>query len=460
MRTLEQIIPKGTTNEEFLAMCSLDPAYFGEHVFGLQIMPFHKEWFDLIQKNQRVAIVAPRGSGKTTILGVVYPLWMSFFQNKKQIMIISSNLDNSTKVLEQIKIAIEDNELLSALIPTFKQLTWSKTEINTSTKCKIYCKPYTSGIRGSHVDYCNLDESSLFGDKAIFYQAISPIVNAKKGKIVLIGTPQMETDLLMEVMSSGHYVSKSYKIYDEKGQSIWPERFSKKELGRIKEEIGEAAFAKEYLVDPTSAFGDMAFNPNRVADSLDKNMTFTINPSGENYLGVDLGISTSASWTAVTVVEKTPEEKYLVRFIYMMRGIAPDIQADKIAEYAKAYNAKSILVDQSGFGIDVIKNLRLQGLKAEGQEFQSQARMGLMTTLITLFENGKIIIPYSTDDSTTFGLINKLIKQLNGFTIETTNMGIPTYKSHTKNDDLVMSLSLACKAAVQQRRFLDYMAVG
>ena len=170
MRTLEQIIPEGMSLEEFLLRCRTDFKFWCERVIqtpenhekGLIIKPFHLEWFRAFYKKERSCIIAPRGSGKTEILGVAFSLWIAFFNQFQEFLIISRTMEQSTKLLERIKLTIQENELLRKLVPKKFELAWSKTEINTSTRCKIFCKPYTEAVRGVHVDYVLLDEASTY----------------------------------------------------------------------------------------------------------------------------------------------------------------------------------------------------------------------------------------------------------------------------------------------------------
>ena len=160
MRTQEEIL-QGEQLHTFLMKCSMDFKLWcnrviqdpTDHSKGLSIQPFHMEWFNSVHTKPRSCIRAPREHGKTLLLGAAYPLWVVFFNQFKEILIVSNTLEQSTKVLEVIKETIRQNKLLDKLIPVDKDATWSKTEIHTSTRCKIFCKPNNDNIRGSHVNY-------------------------------------------------------------------------------------------------------------------------------------------------------------------------------------------------------------------------------------------------------------------------------------------------------------------
>ena len=154
MRTLKEIT-KGMSIETIRFLGQFDPAFWIERVLGYMVKDFHKEWIDLFFKHDRLCIIAPTGHGKTAIFGVALPLYLACYKRNQQILIISNVLEQSTKILERIKAEITGNEYLRFLEPEEKmQFTWTKTEINTSTGCKIFCKPYTANVRSYHVNYC------------------------------------------------------------------------------------------------------------------------------------------------------------------------------------------------------------------------------------------------------------------------------------------------------------------
>jgi len=63
----------------------------------------------MIQKNKRVAIMAPTGFGKTEILGRAFCLWTAFIEQDKEMCIVSKTLPQARKVLSEIRECIESN---------------------------------------------------------------------------------------------------------------------------------------------------------------------------------------------------------------------------------------------------------------------------------------------------------------------------------------------------------------
>ena len=78
MRTKEEIL-KGRDKVDFMLDCLVSFKFFCEEFLGMKdfggIHKFQEDWFNAIQKYDRVVIEAPSGFSKTEIMGVVYPLW-------------------------------------------------------------------------------------------------------------------------------------------------------------------------------------------------------------------------------------------------------------------------------------------------------------------------------------------------------------------------------------------------
>lgn len=88
--------------------------YFGEFI-RYKTAPFQHEIYKLLadENENYVAVVAFRGSGKSTIATQIFPIWALLGQlNKKYILILSLNQSQAQNHLQNIKRQIEGNEML------------------------------------------------------------------------------------------------------------------------------------------------------------------------------------------------------------------------------------------------------------------------------------------------------------------------------------------------------------
>jgi len=267
MRTLKSIL-KEDDETLFNDKCYLDFQLWSERVFGFQVKDFHLEWMRTVYNNRFTTIKAFRGSGKTTFLGVIYPLWLCWFRPGTHILFTAAELGQATKILDDVKDTIEENEFLNELMPP-NPSTWKKTELKMTNGSRIFCKAYTPHIKGVHVNYVFCDEIQDCTDRDVFNKAIAPTVNQKKGSIVAVGTPDNPGDLLEELTHRAEYVTKSYPILIRDGVSRWPEKFPIDEILKIRKRDGENSFQTQYMMNSNTEADGSVYPADWVSNCFD-----------------------------------------------------------------------------------------------------------------------------------------------------------------------------------------------
>jgi len=221
MRKLNEIL-EGKSEALFHDMCSLNFKLWAEKVFGYQIKDFHLDMMNTVHNNRFVVIKCFRAGGKTTLIGVVYSLWLCYYYPGTHILFTASELKQATKILDELKEEIENNEFLNELMPP-NPSTWRQTELKLNNGSRIFCRVYTRSIKGLHVNYVFCDEIQDCTDRDIFNKAIAPTVNQKRGHICAVGTPDNPGDMLEELCNRPEYVSRVYEVIKAPGVSRWPE---------------------------------------------------------------------------------------------------------------------------------------------------------------------------------------------------------------------------------------------
>ena len=107
--------------------------YLGEYV-QYPFAPFHKEMFSITEdeKTRISAVVAFRGSAKTTIMTTSFPIWaITGKLQKKFILILSQTQQQARLHLTNIKRELESNELLKEDIGPFEEFSdeWAANSI-------------------------------------------------------------------------------------------------------------------------------------------------------------------------------------------------------------------------------------------------------------------------------------------------------------------------------------------
>lgn len=454
----------------FLLRCKTDFKFFCERVlhnshpqviFEGGVKDYMMEWFNLIEQNPRVAILAPRGFSKTTIFGVAYPIWLAFTKRNIQIMVISTTLTQARRVLSLIKGTIENNALLVELKPTNYRETWSSIHIKNTTGCSIFCKPYSDSVKGERVDYILMDESSSYKDVDLFFDYIIPTLDPKRGKVALISTPESGTDLMQIIAERKlDYIFKKYTAIDTAGKSIWPERFPLEKLNKIRQEQGEQFFQKNFMCNIRAEGSNSVFTAKSILACTNYEQAYTseiLGEEGEIYMGCDFAIATGsqADYDCYAIVERIGD-RAIIKFAETHRGYSVQEKVARISHLFEIYKPLLCIADQSSIGAAIIEELRNAGLPVQGYSFQSISRNSLLNNLKVLLDNKKIVIPKNRDDMQAVEFADKLEVELLSFKEQHSQItGHTAYVSTGAHDDAVMGLALAVSKIKPNQNFED-----
>ena len=253
---------------------------------------FHAEIVEALSNNDRVALAAPRGFAKTTLISLLLPLYMivtrdrddiiSRERQKRYILLLEATQDMAEESLADIRAELEENELLRA---DFGDMMgggeWSQKKLDCSNGMKLRARGAGTAMRGlvkrgirpdliiaDDVDGDDKAESRTECAKLRRWwnRAVTNLLGAEGGQILMVGTILHWDALLPHVMKKLRYFSRIYKgvqKYDEDGQikeTLWPEYWTAERLTEVLADIGSRAFEQEVQnnpVDPeTQAFKD------------------------------------------------------------------------------------------------------------------------------------------------------------------------------------------------------------
>jgi len=481
LRTLGEILRGEADLGAFLLKCRLDFRFFGERVLGLDLQPYHLYWVKTFIEQEKSCLTAPRGSGKTHLMGISFSIWISIFKERKQFLIVAAGKDKAKDIITEVRTTIEDNELLDALLtPHKKSAAWSTQELRVKTGCRIFSRAYTGkGIRGQHVDYVLFDEGGEITGKEtkLFFNAVSPTTKKKNGHIMVIGTPKSDVDLLSVLNEPERgYFCRTYSMWDEESQtSLWPGEFTKKKLDEIRNELGPLLFRQEYQCERIEE-GVQPFNLSDVVRAYDKTLGFhnvahfykvfdetdlEKEPGLEKglyFLGVDLAMAPEGDFSVYHLLE-VRDGKLYIRRIQREQGIHYKVQEAAVKQLFDEFQPSRLLIDKSVFGEVFISDLREMGVPAEPFTFAPNNRNKILNNLVRLLENELVVIPRDVNDSECIRETTILTEELQKFQFAQTPSGERTYKSIGKHDDSVMAFALAAWAATENGIALDYAKV-
>ncbi|EDK72552.1 hypothetical protein TM7_0318 [candidate division TM7 genomosp. GTL1] len=224
--------------------------YFGEFI-RYATAPFQREIYDLLADDLvgYMAVVAFRGSGKSTIATQIFPLWALIGNlEKKFILTLSLNQNQARNHLQNIKRQIEGNELLRKDFGPLEQQSdeWgSMSLVFPKYGARISAASTEQSIRGiRHGAYRpdliiadDVEDSNsvktMEGRNKTHDWFTGEVLPAgdKNTKIVVVGNLLHEDSLMMRIktgidegMLDGTF--RMYPLLDQKNRSIWPGKYS------------------------------------------------------------------------------------------------------------------------------------------------------------------------------------------------------------------------------------------
>ena len=301
------------------------------------IEDFHREMWDYCcLSDSLVSIAAPRGHSKSQSITHAYTLASVLFRVRSFVVIVSDTETQAVNFLGDIKKELTLNENIIDLFEVSSLIKDTQTDIivefKDGTRFRIICRGAEQRVRGlkwesKRPDLIVCDD--LESDEAVsskerrtklhrwFYGALLPC-RSSNGIVRIVGTIMHMDSLLNKLMPSEidpltvHTPLKTYstrkrvewrslklRAHDETFSNIlWPSRFSKDTLIRLKENYTEQgladSYSQEYLnypIDESTAFfkrGDFLEIREDVLRDIQEDKV-----NVNYYVGCDLAVSTA-----------------------------------------------------------------------------------------------------------------------------------------------------------------------
>ena len=241
-------------------ICAADPLAFGRkylgHYFTSPTPAFHKKMCRLWQKQVmkgkapapetlphmlsapgcRLALAAPRGHAKSTVMSLQNVLHAALHGYKKYILLVSDTESQATAFLDCIKAELEDNEQLLADFGPQKGKVWKSSVILLQNGCRIDAVGSGQKLRGRRhgarrPDLILLDD--IENDQEVysedgrrklerwFFSAVSK-AGDKYTDIVCVGTVLHHDSLLVHLLENPAYRSFRWQAVEQFSPSpLW-----------------------------------------------------------------------------------------------------------------------------------------------------------------------------------------------------------------------------------------------
>ena len=190
----------------------------------------------LAAKGRRIAVAAPRGHGKSTVMSLQNVLHAALYGYKQYILLVSDTEAQAAAFLDGVKTELEYNELLLADFGDQRDRVWKSTTILLKNGCRIDAVGSGQKLRGRRhgarrpdlilLDDIENDEEVRTREgreklAAWFFGAVSK-AGDRYTDLVLIGTALHHDSLLLRLLRNPAYQSLRFQAVERFSDSpLW-----------------------------------------------------------------------------------------------------------------------------------------------------------------------------------------------------------------------------------------------
>lgn len=432
--------------------------YFPEYITHATA-DLHRDLFAITEDDSLplAVIVAFRGSAKSTIMTMSYPIWAVIGRQQKKFVVIASQTQYQAQVhLRNIKRELESNELLKNDMGPFVEQheEWGSTSLYIPKyKARITAISTEQSVRGirhgarrpdliiaDDVEDMNSVKTRESRNNTFDWYTGEIIPAGDVGtKRIVVGNLLHEDSLLMRLKEriDNNEIDGIFREYPIiKGDtSLWPGKFpDQASLNILRRSIGnKISWEREYMlriIPDDDQVIDSAWI--RTYDNLPEKTKD--NEYINSFISVDLAISqrAAADCTAIVIIHvfgyELEDRKYYVDRQFINKRMSHLETLDTIDSLYRSLKLSDsekdeprVLVEEVQYQAAVVEQLTSRDIKAKGVKIHTDKRARLQLAS-PLFEQGVVYFP---KDRT----VAPIIQQLVGFGVE-------------KHDDIADAISM------------------
>lgn len=360
---------------------------FSDTHFRQSFSMFHRVILAAAMKFVKLAIAAPRGHGKSTVISFLYVIFCIVFKRKRHIIILQNTLSKATGTLATIKYEVLNNVLLEVFRIKVTKDTKEEAifEHANGFQTRVLCKGYEQmgSIRGEKFiawrpDLVVVDD--LEDDKTvqnpelraecerIFNDAVDPAIDyTSGGQLLFIGTILHDDCLIAKLISPNQYLEfKKYRFQARNtgvsgDYALWPEKYSLEDLAQI-EADDPIKFAKEYQNDPISGARQQFHESDFRRWDIQNGYAVLFNADGgvmSSYALTDCkaAIGCDLAWSEKKEADDsvlfpgllTPGDEVLLDYYFAKKGLRPDEFENILFDMVEKYERMTGYICEVGF---------------------------------------------------------------------------------------------------------------
>ena len=332
-------------------------------------------------KQTKLAILAPRGSGKSFALSVAVAIYMFFNRFRDLVFILAPTEDQAALIFNYVYRHFADNSFLNGLVANYRFHNKPNITLKGGTimrRAPLAPSNQGQAIRGQHPTFLVVDESPLIDDK-LFIDNVEPAIVSNKAPFINLGTPKSKDNHMYRYLYDDGYADTFKRLHYtwrdavKKGDAYSAPYTDVEMLDKMTEWGEDSIYWRtEYECEFVESVSNV-FNPEKIKGCYDDYELTGLdggNPGGANInVGVDIGKSVNSTVISAWSLEKTDAEN-IARLIYIeeinARTGGHDIpyQRQRIMDVTNQLGANRLIVDCTGIGGAVEQDLRLACLDA------------------------------------------------------------------------------------------------
>ena len=385
-------------------------------------------------KQRKMAILAPRGSGKSYALSIAATVYMFFKRFRDLVFILAPSEDQASLIFNYVYRHFADNAFLMSLIDHFRFHNKPNITMKGGTVLRrAPMAPSNQGqaIRGQHPTFLIVDESPLIDDK-LFIDNVEPCIVANKAPFINLGTPKSKENHMWRYLYDDAYADTferlvfTWRDAVKAGRAYTPPYTETEMLDKMMEWGEDSIFWRtEYECEFVESVSNI-FNPEAIKACRVRGTTFadrgTVYPNCT--VAVDIGKSVNSTVISVWAVEKGADEN-IARLISLEEinprtgGHDNPYQRQRIINTARDFGAERIIIDATGIGGAIEQDIR-KACYEDGRHFipfvftggPKGSKTQAYRDYVSYIQQGIVKIPHPKDlEPNDAKLVNKWIRE-------------------------------------------------
>jgi len=335
-------------------------------------------------RQKKVAILAPRGSGKSFALSVAVVIYMFFKRFRDLVFILAPSEDQAALIFNYVYRHLADNPVLHSLVDNYRFHNKPSITMKGGTVMRrAPLAPTNQGqaIRGQHPTFCIVDESPLIDDK-LFIDNVEPAIVSNRAPFINLGTPKSKDNHMWRYLYDDNYAESFTRLHFTWRDAVKPgdaysAPYTEEEMLEKMVEWGEDSiyWRTEYECEFVESVANV-FNPEKIKACCDDYEVLTAENLAEGgksnlpiTVGVDIGKSVNSTVISGWQLEKG-ESNNIARLVYIeeinARTGGHDIpyQRQRIMDVAKSLDASRVVIDATGIGGAIEQDIRMACINA------------------------------------------------------------------------------------------------